>query len=105
MAHETKKSAGDRSNIKVGVVGAPVGREIRLTARHLIANDTQAADRSSDADSGQRGGRHWVLPHFRGTRRVASRFLYPVMGADDNPGPVAGPAEIGIVRDAAQFVW
>jgi hypothetical protein len=47
MAHETKKSAGDRSNIKVRVVG----REIRLTARHLIANGTQAADRSSDADS------------------------------------------------------
>ena len=41
----------------------------------------------------------------RGTRRVASRFLYPVRGADDHPGPVAGPAEIGIVRDAAQFVW
>jgi hypothetical protein len=47
MTHETKKSAGDRSNIKVRVVG----REIRLTARHLIANGTQAADRSSDADS------------------------------------------------------
>jgi hypothetical protein len=31
--------------------------------------------------------------------------LYLVMGADDHPGPVAGPAEIGIVRDAAPFVW
>jgi hypothetical protein len=101
MARETKKSAGDRSNIKVRVVGL----EIRSTARHLIANGTQAADRSSDADSGKRGGRHWVLPHFRRTRRVASRFLYPLMGADYHPGPVAGPAEIGIVRDAAQFVW
>ena len=42
---------------------------------------------------------------LRGTRRMASRFLYPVLAADDNPGPVAGPVEIGIVRDAAQFVW
>jgi hypothetical protein len=28
-----------------------------------------------------------------------------VMGGDSHPGPVAGPAEIGIVREVAQFVW
>ena len=46
-------------------------------------------------------GTRWVWR----PRNPNPRFLYPVMGADHNPGPVAGPAEIGIVRDAAQFVW
>jgi hypothetical protein len=37
--------------------------------------------------------------------RGSYSMLYPIIGADDHPGPVAGRAEIGIVRDAAQFVW
>src|SRR3954470_6276057 len=50
MPDETKTPAGDQFHIKGSVVGSAVGRGARLTAGQIIANVTQAADQSSDAD-------------------------------------------------------
>jgi hypothetical protein len=50
MADEPKNTGGDQFRISGTVVGSAVGRGARVTAEQIIANVTQAAERSSDAD-------------------------------------------------------
>jgi hypothetical protein len=50
MADEPKNTGGDQFRISGSVVGSAVGRGARVTAGQIIANVTQAAEQSSDAD-------------------------------------------------------